>query len=264
MGVQSIGLKDLSVQNERFSDYVLELQREIIRWGSVNILDYLSFEEIGNDAFFIILEGKKIKGGISDNVEGFLVDNSIYDIDGLRLNVAHNVQALVSLDSKVPSVRPTAVAVPITPDGRVLLVQKTFDSGWSLPQGGVDILGEYKEDVTFGLLRELEEELSLSKDFSVYPTYDCVLREIPFERSKKIDVLDNGVVRESSFKQYHFYFVGLSDSPAVNLKDKELNAYGLFDFDSNEFDSMSKFKQSVACDVISNIDFYRAKSANVT
>jgi 8-oxo-dGTP pyrophosphatase MutT (NUDIX family) len=264
MKVQNIGLKDLRVKNEQFRDYVRELQREIIRLGSTNILDYLSFEEIGDDAFSVTLEGKKVEGMIDDNVESFLVGNSIYDIDGLRLNVAHNVQALSSIEKNSVLVRPTAVAVPITQEGSVLLVQKKVNSGWSLPQGGVDFVEGNLEDVTFGLLRELEEELNLSKNFSVYPTYNCVLREIPFGRSKKTDVFDNGVVRESSFKEYHFYFVGLSDSPSLILNESELHAFGLFEFDSDEFNSMSEFKQDVACDVISSIDFYRSKATNAT
>ena len=55
-----------------------------------------------------------------------------------------------------PQVR-GVLAVPLTPEGRVVLVRLTYARGWHLPGGGVK-KGETPEDA---VIRELEEEIGL-------------------------------------------------------------------------------------------------------
>ena len=56
-----------------------------------------------------------------------------------------------------PNVR-GVLAVPITPEGKIVLVRLTYDRGWHLPGGGLK-RGERPRD---GALRELTEEIGLT------------------------------------------------------------------------------------------------------
>jgi 8-oxo-dGTP pyrophosphatase MutT (NUDIX family) len=56
-----------------------------------------------------------------------------------------------------PDVR-GVLAVPVTPDGKVVLVRLTYDKGWNLPGGGL----KSGEDPQAAILRELTEEIGLS------------------------------------------------------------------------------------------------------
>jgi ADP-ribose pyrophosphatase YjhB (NUDIX family) len=56
-----------------------------------------------------------------------------------------------------PDVR-GVLAVPVTPEGRVVLVRLTYDSGWHLPGGGL----KRGEDPQAAILRELAEEIGLT------------------------------------------------------------------------------------------------------
>ncbi len=56
-----------------------------------------------------------------------------------------------------PDVR-GVLAVPMTPDGKVVLVRLTYDKGWHLPGGGL----KRGEEPQAAILRELEEEIGLS------------------------------------------------------------------------------------------------------
>jgi 8-oxo-dGTP pyrophosphatase MutT (NUDIX family) len=49
------------------------------------------------------------------------------------------------------------MAVPVTPEGKIVLVRLTYDRGWHLPGGGIKS-GETPEQAA---LRELEEEIGL-------------------------------------------------------------------------------------------------------
>ena len=56
--------------------------------------------------------------------------------------------------------KPVACAIPLTPDGRIVLLRRAFDPGrglWTFPGGFVD-LGESVEDAAH---REVEEELRI-------------------------------------------------------------------------------------------------------
>jgi ADP-ribose pyrophosphatase YjhB (NUDIX family) len=55
-----------------------------------------------------------------------------------------------------PDVR-GVLAVPVTPDGKVVLVRLTYDKGWHLPGGGL----KSGEDPQEAILRELTEEIGL-------------------------------------------------------------------------------------------------------
>ena len=56
-----------------------------------------------------------------------------------------------------PDVR-GVLAVPVTPDGRIVLVRLTYDKGWHLPGGGL----KRGEDPQAAILRELSEEIGLT------------------------------------------------------------------------------------------------------
>jgi 8-oxo-dGTP pyrophosphatase MutT (NUDIX family) len=56
-----------------------------------------------------------------------------------------------------PEVR-GVLAVPVTPEGKVVLVRLTYDKGWHLPGGGL----KSGEDPREAILRELSEEIGLT------------------------------------------------------------------------------------------------------
>jgi ADP-ribose pyrophosphatase YjhB (NUDIX family) len=56
-------------------------------------------------------------------------------------------------------------AVPLTPEGRVVLVRLTYAPGWRLPGGG----RKKGEAALAGLLRELREEIGLDSHGAVEP-----------------------------------------------------------------------------------------------
>lgn len=57
------------------------------------------------------------------------------------------------------------LAVPVTPEGRVVLVRLTYDKGWHLPGGG----RKKDEDPRNAILRELREEIGLESHGEVVP-----------------------------------------------------------------------------------------------
>ena len=56
-----------------------------------------------------------------------------------------------------PDVR-GVLAVPVTPEGKVVLVRLTYDKGWHLPGGGL----KSGEEAQAAILRELTEEIGLT------------------------------------------------------------------------------------------------------
>ena len=59
-------------------------------------------------------------------------------------------------------------AVPVTPEGRVVLVRLTYAQGWRLPGGG----RKKGEEAVAGILRELREEIGLTGHGAVEPIAD--------------------------------------------------------------------------------------------
>jgi 8-oxo-dGTP pyrophosphatase MutT (NUDIX family) len=58
--------------------------------------------------------------------------------------------------------------IPLTPDGKVVLVMLSYAKGWRLPGGGV----KKGEDQLAGMLRELREEIGLTAYSDVEPICD--------------------------------------------------------------------------------------------
>jgi 8-oxo-dGTP pyrophosphatase MutT (NUDIX family) len=61
-----------------------------------------------------------------------------------------------------------ALAVPLTPEGRLVLVRLTYAKGWRLPGGGQ----RRRESAEEALLRELREEIGLTAYGEVRHLYD--------------------------------------------------------------------------------------------
>ncbi len=70
-------------------------------------------------------------------------------------------------------------AVPLTPEGKVVLVRLTYARGWRLPGGGRK-RGETQEE---GMLRELREEIGLVAHGAVERLEDVRPRNLPGDRS---------------------------------------------------------------------------------
>lgn len=71
--------------------------------------------------------------------------------------------------------RPKALgvhAVPLTPEGRLVLVKLSYASGWRLPGGG----RKAHEDPRAAVLRELSEEIGLTAHGAVVPVGDFTHR----------------------------------------------------------------------------------------
>ncbi|HEX8192182.1 MAG TPA: NUDIX domain-containing protein [Allosphingosinicella sp.] len=61
-----------------------------------------------------------------------------------------------------PEVR-GVLALPLTPEGKIVLVRLTYDKGWHLPGGGL----KRGEDPQAAILRELREEIGLQSHGAV-------------------------------------------------------------------------------------------------
>lgn len=81
-------------------------------------------------------------------------------------------------------------AIPLTPDGRLVLVRLRYSRGWHLPGGGL----KRGEDPAAALLRELREEIGLTahRDARFVGTY----RHRP---NRKRDTVSVFVVRDVAF-----------------------------------------------------------------
>ena len=77
-------------------------------------------------------------------------------------------------------------AVPLTGQGRVVLVRLTYAPGWRLPGGG----RKRRETPEEGMLRELREEIGLVAHGSVERLDDVSPRALPGDRSAMFLVRD--------------------------------------------------------------------------
>ncbi|HEY0113050.1 MAG TPA: NUDIX domain-containing protein [Allosphingosinicella sp.] len=100
--------------------------------------------------------------------------------------------------------RPGVHAVPITPDGRVVLVRLTYAPGWRIPGGGAK-KGEAREE---GVLRELREEIGLVSWSRIEP-----LRDLPPQADRAAEESDFFVLRNVVYE------------PRRNLEIEEVGAF---------------------------------------
>ena len=77
-------------------------------------------------------------------------------------------------------------AVPLTGQGRVVLVRLTYAPGWRLPGGG----RKRRETPEEGMLRELREEIGLVAHGSIERLEDVSPRALPGDRSAMFLVRD--------------------------------------------------------------------------
>lgn len=77
-------------------------------------------------------------------------------------------------------------AVPLTPEGRVVLVRLTYAPGWRLPGGG----RKRGETVEEGMLRELREEIGLAAHGAIERLEDVRPDALPGDRSAMFLVRD--------------------------------------------------------------------------
>jgi 8-oxo-dGTP pyrophosphatase MutT (NUDIX family) len=77
-------------------------------------------------------------------------------------------------------------AVPLTPEGRVVLVRLTYAPGWRLPGGG----RKRGETVEEGMLRELREEIGLAAHGAIERLEDVRPGALPGDRSAMFLVRD--------------------------------------------------------------------------
>jgi 8-oxo-dGTP pyrophosphatase MutT (NUDIX family) len=77
-------------------------------------------------------------------------------------------------------------AVPLTPQGKVVLVRLTYAPGWRLPGGG----RKRSETQEAGMLRELREEIGLLSHGAIERLDDINPRVLPGDRSAMFLVRD--------------------------------------------------------------------------
>jgi 8-oxo-dGTP pyrophosphatase MutT (NUDIX family) len=77
-------------------------------------------------------------------------------------------------------------AVPLTPEGRIVLVRLTYAPGWRLPGGG----RKRRETAEAGMLRELREEIGLLSQGTIERLGDIRPGGLPGDRSAMFVVRD--------------------------------------------------------------------------